>query len=136
MLEGDVNYVAVLVAAIASMIVGAVWYNPKVFGTQWMQLTNRTPESIDKKEGNKAMAISMVFALVTTYVLARVFQTANVVSFGDAIVTAFWVWLGFMASVIAVHSIFEEKLPKLTVMNASYQLVSLLAAALVLVAWP
>src|SRR5262245_48460798 len=31
------NWLAVLVAALASLPVGFIWYNPKVFGTAWMK---------------------------------------------------------------------------------------------------
>lgn len=35
----DVNYLAVLVSAIASMVLGMIWYNPSVFGNTWMKLS-------------------------------------------------------------------------------------------------
>ena len=32
----EINFFAVLAAALSSFVVGFIWYNPKVFGTIWM----------------------------------------------------------------------------------------------------
>ena len=34
----EINYWAVLIATASSMVVGAIWYTPKVFGTRWAKL--------------------------------------------------------------------------------------------------
>ncbi len=39
-----VNYLAVLVAAIVGMVVGFIWYSPKVFGKMWMKLSGVNPK--------------------------------------------------------------------------------------------
>ena len=36
----EINYWAVLLATISTMVVGSVWYTPKVFGTRWAKLAN------------------------------------------------------------------------------------------------
>ncbi|MDO8656228.1 MAG: DUF1761 domain-containing protein, partial [Nanoarchaeota archaeon] len=41
-----INYLAVLVAAIISMIVGAFWYSPYLFGKQWTELMNLAPKDM------------------------------------------------------------------------------------------
>ena len=38
------NFYAVLVSALVTLLVGFVWYNPKVFGTIWMNETGMTEE--------------------------------------------------------------------------------------------
>ena len=40
----EINFLAVLVAALSSFVVGFVWYNPKVFGTIWMNEIGMTEE--------------------------------------------------------------------------------------------
>ena len=39
-----INYWAVLVAAVAYMILGAIWYSPILFGSAWMRLIGKTKE--------------------------------------------------------------------------------------------
>ena len=36
----EINYWAVLIATASSMVVGSIWYTPKVFGTRWAKLAN------------------------------------------------------------------------------------------------
>jgi len=44
----DLNYWAVLVSAVASMVIGALWYSPILFGNIWMNLMKIDPKNIDK----------------------------------------------------------------------------------------
>ena len=46
------NFPAILVAAVSALIVGFIWYNPKVFGNAWMQAAGMTEEQA--KGGNMA----------------------------------------------------------------------------------
>ena len=46
------NFVAIIVAALIPMIIGFIWYHPKVFGNTWMQVAGMTEEKV--KTGNKA----------------------------------------------------------------------------------
>ena len=62
----ELNYLAIVVAAIVPLIMGAVWYNPKVLGTAWMKASGMTEEKI--KSGN----IPVIFGitLVLSFMLA------------------------------------------------------------------
>lgn len=54
-----------LVAALAPLIIGFIWYNPKVFGTAWMNSIGKTPEQL--REGSnfaKMMILTYVFSLL------------------------------------------------------------------------
>ena len=46
----DLNYWAVLVSAVASMTIGALWYSPILFGKIWMNLMKIDLKSMDKME--------------------------------------------------------------------------------------
>ncbi|WP_194766406.1 DUF1761 domain-containing protein [Tamlana sp. I1] len=60
------NPVAMLVAAISALVIGFIWYNPKVFGTAWMHAAGMTDEKI--KGGN--MAKIFILALIFAFMLA------------------------------------------------------------------
>lgn len=60
------NPIAMLVAAISALVVGFIWYNPKVFGNAWMQAAGMTDEQV--KGGN--MAKIFILALVFAFLLA------------------------------------------------------------------
>ncbi len=63
------NFIAILVAALIPMIMGFVWYHPKVFGTAWMRLAGMTEEKT--KQGNMAVkfGLSFLFSLMISFVL-------------------------------------------------------------------
>lgn len=135
----EINFIAVLLAAIASMVLGFVWYSPMVLGKPWMKERGYTKESLNKeqKEMGKWYAVSFVLALVTAYVLAHVmglsmyFYNNSPVTTG--LLTGFWVWLGFVMTVQATATIFSDKKNwKLFGIDSGYQLVSLLLMGVVL----
>src|SRR6476469_3287424 len=114
----DVNYLAVFLAAVSSMVVGSLWYMPASFGKAWMY------------------GSVFVASLVTAFVLAHVTFLANKF-FGDsflsdALQTGFWLWLGFTAARLYVHDTFEGRRKKLTLLNAGHELVTVLVMALII----
>lgn len=134
----EVDYLAVLVAAIVSMAIGFAWYSPALFGKPWMKLMGYTEESIKKaQKGMGPMyALSFVLALVTAYVLFHVMAMSEAF-FGEppvttGLMTAFWSWVGFVAPVQATDVIFGGKKWKLFWINTGYQLSALLAMGLTL----
>jgi hypothetical protein len=50
----------------------------------------------------------------------------------DALTTAFWMWLGFIAARIITHDAFEQRPTELTVMNVVHEFVTLMAMGLVI----
>ncbi|HYU64967.1 MAG TPA: DUF1761 domain-containing protein, partial [Candidatus Paceibacterota bacterium] len=64
------NYWAILVAAVAQMVIGALWYGP-LFGKMWMHLTHRTMDDMKGQSAGSAYAMGFVVALVSAYVLAH-----------------------------------------------------------------
>ena len=117
----DVNWVAVIAAGIASMVVGFVWYGP-LFGKMWMKMSGKK-EMEDKSQMPKTYAIMFIASLVTAYVLTVL---------GGSLQTAFWVWLGFQATLLLHSVLFEGKSWNFYFLNAGHQLVSLLAMSWVL----
>lgn len=138
MIPGDVNYLAILVAAIASIAIGAVWYSPMGFGKQWSTLMGwGDPRKMEemKKGAGQAYLISFVAQLIMAYVLAHVVQMFQATTFGQGLVTGFWMWLGFIATTSLGIIIWEQKPPKLFVINNAYQLVSTAVMAAILAMW-
>jgi hypothetical protein len=133
----DVNYLAVFLAAVSSMVVGSIWYMPAVFGRSWMKLTG---VKMDKKMGGSQAGVTygltFVASLLTAFVLAHVSFIAHKFygnSFlSDTVQTAFWLWLGFTAARLLVHDLFEFRRKKLTLLNAGHELVTVLVMALII----
>ena len=134
------NYLAVLVAAIASMAVGMVWYSPAAFGTAWLKALGWDEKQLKKekkKQQNmvKTLGITFVCMLITSYVLSVALSYWQNPTVGVAAQVAFWLWLGFIATAQLPVYLFERRSLKLFAINAAHQLVYLLVTALVLAAW-
>ena len=134
-MEVDVNWLAVVLATVSSMVVGSIWYAKSVFGTKWQKLVKL--DSKDMKSGaGRAIGITIVVSFITAYVLAHVtflseqFFHAGYVQSG--LTTAFWMWLGFVAARQITHDAFEQRPWQLTAMNAVHELVTLLIMGLII----
>ncbi|HEY1085550.1 MAG TPA: DUF1761 domain-containing protein [Candidatus Saccharimonadales bacterium] len=140
-MEVEVNYLAVLLAGVSSMVVGSVWYAKGVFGKKWAKLAK---VNMDKPVKGSEMALllgaTFVISLITAYVLAHVtFLSHKFFGYGwmqTALTTAFWVWLGFTAGRIATHDMFEGRPRALTLLNVGQELVTILLMAVVIGLFP
>ena len=134
-MEVDVNWVAVLLATASTMVVGSIWYAPAVFGNTWMKLV-KLDKAKAAKNGIKPILVTVVVSFITAYILAHVSFLSNVYSANswlyDSLMTAFWLWLGFVAARMITHDAFEGRPLKLTVMNVSHELVTLMVMGLII----
>ncbi len=128
-----VNYLAVFAAAVASMVIGMLWYSPILLGKPWMKEMNIDPKKMDKSKTMKSYAGSFVAALVMAFVLTHFMQLTGSTQLMTGFQTAFWAWLGFVATTMITSVLFDNKSMKLFAINCGYQLVSLLAMAAVFV---
>lgn len=134
----DVNWLAVVVAAVVSMIVGSFWYSPLMFGNAWMKLLGMTKKDIEKakKKGmGKTYLIAFVLSLIMAYVLAHFVAIVGGTHFFDGVTVGFWVWLGFVATIAAGSILWEGKAVKLFWINSLYWLVVLVLEAGILAVW-
>lgn len=65
----EFNFYALLVSAIVTLVVGFIWYHPKVFGTVWMRESNLTQEELQKGSMLKIFGLTYIFSLMITMVL-------------------------------------------------------------------
>lgn len=65
----EINFVALLLAAVVTLVTGFIWYNPKVFGTIWMRENNLTQEDLRKGNMIKIFGFTYLFSLMITMTL-------------------------------------------------------------------
>ncbi|MEK7623590.1 MAG: DUF1761 domain-containing protein [Patescibacteria group bacterium] len=136
-----VNYLAVLVAAIANMVLGSLWFGP-VFGKLWMKYSGINPGSItpEQKKGMwKSYAIMFVGSLVMAYVLAHSLVFANtylnVSGWMTGLQAGFWNWLGFVAPVTIGVVLWDRKSWGHWAVTYLYYLVGLMMMGVILAMW-
>lgn len=122
MVDMMVNYVAVIAGTVISMVVGFLWYGP-LFGKQWMRMMGMKKEDIKPEEGNKAMLMMVLPALITAYVMAVFVKSLAATDAVSGAMVGFWAWLGFVATVGASSVLFEKKPTNMYLLNQGHYLV-------------
>ncbi len=136
-----INYAAVLVAAIANFIIGFLFHGP-VLGKTWMKLANIHPTGNEKfSQMIPQMVKNLLANILFAYVLAVVYLFASTSTYmgghgaWSGIVTAFWVWLGFVVTITSIDVIWMGKSYKLWLFELFSSFVSILAMGAIIGAW-
>jgi hypothetical protein len=134
----EVNYWAVVVATLSTMVVGSIWYTPKVFGNYWMRVAK-----VDNTGDRNAVApilMTLIVSFISAWVLALATQVAWEALGGNylvmAITTGLMLWAGFTAARFITHDAFEGRPAGLTILNIAHELVTVLVMALIIGVWP
>jgi hypothetical protein len=135
-----INLLAVLVAAIATMAVGFLWYSPLLFAKAWMREMGYDPNDKAKmeemkKSAGRAYAGSFVASLISAFVLALFLHWVRAEGLHYGLLVGFHVWLGFVATVQLTGALFTKQSMKLFAINTGYQLVCYLAMGAILAVW-
>lgn len=129
-----VNWVAVIVAAAALIVIGFIWYLPQVFGTRWAALSGRPLPQIGQVPPMSYVA-GVVTALVTAYVLALIEQGLGVKGLTDGAVVGFLAWLGFVATTSYGTVLWEGRQPAYWAINAGNVLVAFVVMGAIIGYW-
>ncbi|MBR9690139.1 DUF1761 domain-containing protein [Candidatus Woesearchaeota archaeon] len=129
------NYYGVGGAALASIILGMIWFSPKVFGESWMRAAGLSKAFLKrrKEEGMGASYFWMfVSSVVGAYVLGYFLVILNVGNLVSALFAGLLLWLGFNATVTIGVVLWEGKPWKLWFLNNVFNLLSLLVMSVIL----
>jgi len=133
-----INWLAVIVAAVASMVVGMIWYNPKVFGHTWMKLAGITHKQA-KKQKEKGMGKSMILAFISEVVLAAVLsffiKSLGAVTVGQGVTIGIVAWLGFVATFSLGTVLWEGKSMNLYFLTNAHNVVTIIVMSIILTVW-
>src|SRR5437868_13928366 len=137
----SVNLWSVLVAAIATMAIGFLWYSPILFARPRMVLMGYDPDDKAKlaemqKGAGKIYGITFVATLVSAAVLAKIIDITSVITVFYGMKVGFAIWLGFVATVQLTGALFTKQPMKLFLINTGYQMVCYMAMGAILARWP
>lgn len=139
MFDAEINYVAVLVATVVYMALGALWYSPVLFVKPWMKALGRTQQS-EEARGNSnnfavALLVSGLMALLIAYVLAHFIYYVGAASVGEGIQTGLFAGVGFVLTTNVTNMMFAGTSRTLLAIDAGYPLVGLIIMGGILGAW-
>ena len=129
----DINYLDIVLAAVAAWLVGAVWY--MALGKPWMAALGKTREELMGPTGKPSAApfiISFVAELVMAFVLAVLIVRLGPVTLANGIATGFLAWVGFVATSMVVNHGFSGARLMLTAIDSGHWLAVLLVEGAVI----
>lgn len=134
-----VNYLAILIAAIVGWLIGAGYYMS--LANQWVAAQGRTMEEFKRQAEAAGTAgafvpylLAFVAELVMAWVLAGLLGHLGPgqVTVWNGIVSALFVWIGFVGTTIAVNNMFSMRRPALSLIDGGHWLLVLLAMGAVI----
>ncbi len=131
-----VNWLALLVAAVAYFLLGALWYSV-LFGKKWAQLVKVDTSNPELKKGMGGMMIStFVLILVVCFgleVLVIKFNFLQEVPYGLKL--GLLTGLAFATTAVSISYVYENRPTNLYLINNGYHVLGHMLAATILVLW-
>jgi surface polysaccharide O-acyltransferase-like enzyme len=120
------NLLAILVAVIFNMVLGALWYSPIMFAKPWMKAMGFDKHDMGKMNQGAGPKYGLMFtaSIVIAVILSLFIGQFGVQSFRDGMVIGFLCWLGFATTAQFTNWAFSGKPKELYVINTTYQLVA------------
>jgi hypothetical protein len=157
----EINFLAVLVAAVSALFVGFIWYNPKVFGTAWMQAADMTEDKIKSASMAKIFILAFIFAiLLSMSIMPMVIHQMGAYSLAQGELGVLPSYDAFMADysnefrtfkhgafhgvlagvfvalpILGTNALFERKSAKYIFINSGYWIVTLGVMGAIICGW-
>lgn len=160
----EINFLAPVVAAFTTLLVGFIWYHPKFLGTLWMKEVNLTQNELQKGNMLKIFGLTFVFSIFIGIIMqaltihqlgalgmigggtklaeAKPSFAAFMADYGTAFRTAkhgalhgFFTGLFFAFPMIAINGLFERRSWKYIFIHSGYWIVSLTIIGAIVCTW-
>jgi hypothetical protein len=139
-METLMRFAPIPVAAIAAMAVGFIWYSPMLFARAWTLAMGYDPGDKAQmaemqKTAGPLYAASFLATLITAAVLWAFARQLDMRTAMQGMQLGIWCWAGFIAPVQFTDAIFGKRGRKLLMINAGYQLATMLVMGAIIGAW-
>ena len=116
------NYLAILIAAVAGFAFGAVYYIS--LSKQWLAAIGMTKEALAARRSPVPFVVTIVALLIMAWVLAGGIGHLGPgqVTLKNGVISALFMWLGFVFTTLAVNYSFGQHRPMLTVIDGIHWL--------------
>ena len=129
----EVNYLAVIAAAVATFLLGGLWYSPALFGKVWQREAGVSEEQM--KNANMAMIFGLTFvlSLIAAWVFALFLGPRPPMALGLG--AGFSAGLCWVAASLGINYLFERRSLKLWLINGGYHTLQFTIVGLILALW-
>ncbi|UCD63864.1 MAG: DUF1761 domain-containing protein [Candidatus Zixiibacteriota bacterium] len=130
-----INYLAVIVAAVAYSVLGVLWYSPVLFGSAWLKGIGKTKEQMAGGPVVLNYVIGFICAFLASYGIARIMLWTGRNSIAEGIVIGLLAGVCFVVATMLMNDLFERRSKGLTAVNVLYHLLGLIVAGIIVGAW-
>ncbi len=132
------NYLAILVSALISFGIGALWYSPILFAKTWQKHVGLTDK--DLARGNLILTYggSLILMLIMVFALAisiKEFALLNQITWQIGALKGLFYGVSFSLASIGINYLYQRKSLKLFLIDASYQVFSMMVSGVILAVW-
>ena len=136
----SINWLAVIVCVLVSMVSGSLWYNPKTFFPTWWKVVGKS-DGEPGMTGNMGMTWGLTVLSSVVQAIAMAFMVnamgglmggVNAISGAS---TGFMLWLGFIAPTYMVNKLFAGHGLKIWAIEVGNHLVNFVLFGAILGAW-
>lgn len=130
----NINFIAVLVAGVASWVIGAFWYSPLLFSKRWQKELGFSDEYLANANMPVIFGSSLVLMLIMALGLAGMIQDGNS-DLMSGLKTGILTGLFFSATSVGINYLYQRKSIVLWLIDALYQIVFLGVSGAILGIW-
>lgn len=135
----SINWLAVVVCVIVSMISGSIWYNPKTFFPAWWAVVGGGKSQPGMQNMGMTWALTVLSSFVQAVAMAFMVPAMGGLMGGTTLLsgmsTGFMLWLGFIAPTYLVNKLFAGHGLKIWAIEVGNHLVNFLLFGAILGAW-
>ena len=128
------NYAAVVVAAVAYWVLGAVWYGV-LFSKPWMALENMSAEQVKSLNPVLPYVITFALNLLIAYSLAQICIWRNADTIGRGASVGVLLWIGFVGPITFTTYMYEMRPRTLYAINEFFPLAGMVLMGAIIGAW-
>jgi hypothetical protein len=136
-LFSHINWLAVLVAAVAYFMLGALWYSKALFANSWIKAANINMSDPNMRKGiAQIMVTSFILMFIASVGLAVIISRVGASGWMTGLKVGLLASICFSATGISISYLYEKKPMTLHMINCLYHVVGCSIAGIIIAVWP
>lgn len=129
----NLNWLAIIVAAVSAFVLGSLWYSPLMFVKRWMKETGITEESTKNINMVRLFLMAFILSLFASFFLAMFIGPDAGAGFGA--LAGFMAGFGWVFTFMGISYLFEARTLAHFMINAMYSVTSLTLMGFIIGLW-
>jgi len=129
----NLNWLAIIVAAVSAFVLGGLWYSPLMFVKRWMKETGLTEEDAKKNNMLKVFGLGFILSLIAAFFMAMFLGPKAGAGFGA--LAGFMAGFGWVLTFLGISYLFESRSLAHFLINAGYSVISLTIMGFIIGVW-